>query len=84
MTTEAKIREYTVGLNSEKIGWCIYDPKDRSIESQDNHLVTDGRNIMEAQHASIPGTGINSWRINNSLINSVTHWASINNRNVPG
>lgn len=60
------------------IHWRKYNPTDRSIESHRNHLVSDGRNTLVAWHASVPGTGECAWRINNSIIGWVTHWAPIN------
>lgn len=60
------------------IPWRKYDPTDRGIESHVDHLVTNGRKTLVAQHASIPGKGKYCWRINNTLIPWVTHWSPIN------
>lgn len=60
------------------IPWRKYESTDLSIPSHVDHIVTNGRNTLIAQHASIPGTGKYGWRINNALIPWVTHWSPIN------
>ncbi|MNP29532.1 hypothetical protein D3C76_1225610 [compost metagenome] len=60
------------------IKWIKYDPVSRSIESHIDYLVSNGHKVLVAQHAKIPGKGKYSWRINNVLIDWVTHYAPIN------
>ena len=60
------------------IEWIKYDPASRAIESHPDHLITNGHRILVAQHAAIPGTGKYGWKINETLIGWVTHWAKIN------
>ncbi|MBP1312294.1 hypothetical protein JOD82_005439 [Paenibacillus sp. 1182] len=60
------------------IQWTKYDPKDRSIESHVNYLVTDGYTPQIAQRANL-GSGLYGWidRSNHRVFN-VTHYSRIN------
>ncbi|MCP3810053.1 hypothetical protein NLX78_22800 [Paenibacillus sp. Lou8.1] len=59
------------------IQWIKYDPKDRSIESHVDYLVTCGMTLQIAQHAHL-GSGEYGWLIQYNHQINVTHYSEIN------